>query len=88
MHISHKAVDPPGVSLCPLARSSRLIQLFQECKSDMEIFIDYATRMDFRDKCVPTVFAIQKVCADYSYRDGGLLVRMCRNTHCKTVADI
>jgi ferredoxin-nitrate reductase len=33
VHISHKAVDPPG-----------------EAKSDFDIFIDYAKRMDFRDK--------------------------------------
>jgi anaerobic selenocysteine-containing dehydrogenase len=33
VHISHKAVDPPG-----------------EAKSDMDIFIDFAKRMDFRDK--------------------------------------
>ncbi|CAN5199287.1 nitrate reductase [soil metagenome] len=33
VHISEKAVDPPG-----------------EAKSDIEIFFDYARRMDFRDK--------------------------------------
>jgi ferredoxin-nitrate reductase len=33
VHISHKAVDPPG-----------------EARSDMEIFLDFAHRMDFRDK--------------------------------------
>ena len=33
VHISHKAVDPPG-----------------EARSDFEIFLDYARRMDFRDK--------------------------------------
>lgn len=33
VHISHKAVEPPG-----------------EAKSDFEIFLDYAQRMDFRDK--------------------------------------
>lgn len=33
VHISHKAVDPPG-----------------EAKSDFEIFLDFAKRMDFRDK--------------------------------------
>ncbi|KAF8155472.1 putative periplasmic nitrate reductase [Crassisporium funariophilum] len=33
VHISYKAVDPPG-----------------ECKTDLEIFSDYAKRMDFRDK--------------------------------------
>jgi ferredoxin-nitrate reductase len=33
VHISHKAVDPPG-----------------EAKSDFEIFLDFARRMDFRDK--------------------------------------
>jgi anaerobic selenocysteine-containing dehydrogenase len=33
VHISHKAVDPPG-----------------EAKSDMDIFLDFAKRMDFRDK--------------------------------------
>lgn len=33
VHISHKAVEPPG-----------------EAKSDLEIFLDYANRMDFRDK--------------------------------------
>lgn len=33
VHISHKAVDPPG-----------------EAKSDMEIFVEFARRMDFRDK--------------------------------------
>ncbi|WP_018620893.1 molybdopterin oxidoreductase family protein [Spirosoma luteum] len=33
VHISHKAVDPPG-----------------EAKPDFEIFLDYARRMDFRDK--------------------------------------
>ncbi|HSS21258.1 MAG TPA: nitrate reductase [Pyrinomonadaceae bacterium] len=33
VHISRKAVEPPG-----------------ESKSDLEIFLDYANRMDFRDK--------------------------------------
>jgi ferredoxin-nitrate reductase len=33
VHISHKAIDPPG-----------------EAKSDLDIFLDYAERMDFRDK--------------------------------------
>jgi anaerobic selenocysteine-containing dehydrogenase len=33
VHISHKAVDPPG-----------------EAKSDLDIFLDFAQRMDFRDK--------------------------------------
>lgn len=33
VHISHKAVDPPG-----------------EAKPDLEIFVDFACRMDFRDK--------------------------------------
>lgn len=33
VHISHKAVDPPG-----------------EARSDLDIFIGYADRMDFRDK--------------------------------------
>ncbi|KAB5576489.1 hypothetical protein GE09DRAFT_1170103 [Coniochaeta sp. 2T2.1] len=33
VHISHKAVDPPG-----------------ECKSDLDIFLDYARRMEFKDK--------------------------------------
>jgi anaerobic selenocysteine-containing dehydrogenase len=33
VHISHKAVDPPG-----------------ECKSDLDIFLDYARRMGFKDK--------------------------------------
>jgi ferredoxin-nitrate reductase len=33
VHISHKAVDPPG-----------------EARSDLDIFLDYARRMDFRDK--------------------------------------
>jgi anaerobic selenocysteine-containing dehydrogenase len=33
VHISHKAVDPPG-----------------EARSDLDIFLDYAKRMDFRDK--------------------------------------
>ncbi|HEX8040894.1 MAG TPA: nitrate reductase [Chryseosolibacter sp.] len=33
VHISHKAVDPPG-----------------EARSDFDIFVDYARRMDFRDK--------------------------------------
>jgi len=33
VHISHKAVEPPG-----------------EAKSDLDIFIDYSHRMDFRDK--------------------------------------
>ncbi|HEX8771964.1 MAG TPA: nitrate reductase [Pyrinomonadaceae bacterium] len=33
VHISHKAVEPPG-----------------EAKSDLDIFLDYAERMDFRDK--------------------------------------
>lgn len=33
VHISHKAVEPPG-----------------EAKSDLDIFLDYAKRMDFRDK--------------------------------------
>jgi ferredoxin-nitrate reductase len=33
VHISHKAVDPPG-----------------DAKSDLEIFCDFATRMDFKDK--------------------------------------
>lgn len=33
VHISHKAVDPPG-----------------EAKSDFDIFVDFARRMDFRDK--------------------------------------
>ena len=33
VHISHKAVEPPG-----------------EARPDLEIFLDYARRMDFRDK--------------------------------------
>jgi len=33
VHISHKAVEPPG-----------------EAKSDLDIFLEYAKRMDFRDK--------------------------------------
>jgi ferredoxin-nitrate reductase len=33
VHISHKAVEPPG-----------------EAKADLDIFIDYARRMDFQDK--------------------------------------
>lgn len=33
VHISHKAVDPPG-----------------EAKADFDIFVDYATRMGFKDK--------------------------------------
>lgn len=33
VHLSHKAIDPPG-----------------EAKSDLEIFVDFAQRMDFRDK--------------------------------------
>ena len=33
VHISHKAVDPPG-----------------EARSDLDIFLDFARRMDFRDK--------------------------------------
>jgi anaerobic selenocysteine-containing dehydrogenase len=33
VHISHKAVEPPG-----------------ESRSDFDIFVDYARRMDFRDK--------------------------------------
>jgi anaerobic selenocysteine-containing dehydrogenase len=33
VHISHKAVEPPG-----------------EAKSDLEIFLDFARRIDFRDK--------------------------------------
>lgn len=33
VHISHKAVEPPG-----------------EARSDLEIFVDFAKRMDFRDK--------------------------------------
>lgn len=33
VHISHKAVDPPG-----------------EARSDLDIFLDYARRMDFRDR--------------------------------------
>ncbi len=33
VHLSHKAVDPPG-----------------EARSDLDIFLDYARRMDFRDK--------------------------------------
>jgi ferredoxin-nitrate reductase len=33
VHISHKAVEPPG-----------------EARTDLEIFLDYAKRMDFRDK--------------------------------------
>jgi ferredoxin-nitrate reductase len=33
VHISHKAVEPPG-----------------EAKSDLDIFLDYSRRMDFRDK--------------------------------------
>jgi anaerobic selenocysteine-containing dehydrogenase len=33
VHLSHKAVDPPG-----------------EAKSDLHIWLDYARRMDFRDK--------------------------------------
>ncbi|MFL5789636.1 MAG: molybdopterin oxidoreductase family protein [Flavisolibacter sp.] len=33
VHISHKAVEPPG-----------------QAKSDLDIFLDYARRMDFRDK--------------------------------------
>ena len=33
MHLSHKAIDPPG-----------------EARSDFDIFLDYAKRMDFRDK--------------------------------------
>ncbi|MCF6157068.1 MAG: nitrate reductase [wastewater metagenome] len=33
VHISHKAIEPPG-----------------EARSDLDIFLDYAQRMDFRDK--------------------------------------
>jgi anaerobic selenocysteine-containing dehydrogenase len=33
VHISHKAVEPPG-----------------EARSDFEIFLEYAKRMDFRNK--------------------------------------
>jgi ferredoxin-nitrate reductase len=33
VHISHKAVEPPG-----------------EAKSDLDVFLDFARRMDFRDK--------------------------------------
>jgi anaerobic selenocysteine-containing dehydrogenase len=33
VHLSHKAVDPPGAA-----------------RSDLDIFLDYARRMDFRDK--------------------------------------
>jgi ferredoxin-nitrate reductase len=33
VHISHKAIDPPG-----------------QAKSDLDIFLDFARRMDFRDK--------------------------------------
>ncbi len=33
VHISHKAIDPPG-----------------QARSDLDIFLDYARRMDFRDK--------------------------------------
>lgn len=33
VHISHKAIDPPG-----------------EARSDLDIFLDYARRMDFRDQ--------------------------------------
>ncbi len=33
VHISHKAIDPPG-----------------EARPDLDIFLDYARRMDFRDK--------------------------------------
>jgi anaerobic selenocysteine-containing dehydrogenase len=33
VHISHKAVEPPG-----------------EARSDLDIFLDYAARMDFRDR--------------------------------------
>ncbi len=33
VHLSHKAVDPPG-----------------EARADLDIFLDYARRMDFRDK--------------------------------------
>lgn len=33
VHISHKAVDPPG-----------------ECKSDLDIFLDFSRRMGFKDK--------------------------------------
>ncbi len=33
VHISHKAIDPPG-----------------EAKSDLDIFLNYANRMEFRDK--------------------------------------
>ncbi|KAL2138667.1 hypothetical protein VTI28DRAFT_6390 [Corynascus sepedonium] len=33
VHISHKAVEPPG-----------------ECKSDLDIFLDYGKRMGFKDK--------------------------------------
>ncbi len=33
VHISHKAVEPPG-----------------EARSDLDIFVDYAQRMDFRDR--------------------------------------
>ncbi|KAL2132003.1 hypothetical protein VTI74DRAFT_4309 [Chaetomium olivicolor] len=33
VHISHKAVEPPG-----------------ECKADLDIFLDYARRMGFKDK--------------------------------------
>ncbi|KAK4122019.1 hypothetical protein N657DRAFT_576760 [Parathielavia appendiculata] len=33
VHISHKAVEPPG-----------------ECRSDLDIFLDYAKRMGFKDK--------------------------------------
>ncbi len=33
VHISHKAIDPPG-----------------EARADLDIFLDFASRMDFRDK--------------------------------------
>jgi ferredoxin-nitrate reductase len=33
VHISHKAIEPPG-----------------QARSDLEIFVDYATRMAFKDK--------------------------------------
>ena len=33
VHVSHKAVDPPG-----------------EARSDLDIFLDFARRMDFRDR--------------------------------------
>src|SRR5205823_13411732 len=33
VHVSHKAVDPPG-----------------EARSDLDVFLDFARRMDFRDK--------------------------------------